>query len=244
MDIDELIDAITVTVEVIGDQASGAAIAMIASDLAEYPPADVAHALKRTRRECKRFTLSAVLERLPNTWPGAEEAWATFPREEADTAVVTHEAMEAWAIARPVWDSGDKIGARMAFKEAYERAVGRQDRASMPQWHVSVGWDNAGREAPLLKAIEQGRIEADRVQHLLLSGPVVDAGPIAGLLTGTVSNASLDDLAKDRIASIRRSMQAHSKRVAEHAEAQKVEKKRIEDAARKRHAEYIESRSE
>ncbi len=57
--------------------------------------------------------------------PSADEAWAlaleTF--DEAATVCLTDEILLAAVAASPVWESGDRVGARMAFKAAYERVL-------------------------------------------------------------------------------------------------------------------------
>lgn len=200
-DLDRIVEAVTATAEVMGQQMAPTAIALIAEDLAEYPIADVDKALRRVRRECQRFSLAAVIERLPNGWPGPEEAWASFPKRDEDTGVVTQEALHAWSIAEPLWEDGDKVGARMAFKEAYQEAVAQSDRRS-PQWQVSLGWDVKGREEPIKRAIEQGLISHERVQHMLPQPE--DCGPIVGLLTGKVSKIPISEEAKKRISELRK----------------------------------------
>ncbi|CNI91284.1 hypothetical protein [Yersinia enterocolitica] len=56
-------------------------------------------------------------------WLSANEAWAlALPaQDEANTVVWTNEIAQAWSIAQPIMQEGDKVGARMAFIAAYER---------------------------------------------------------------------------------------------------------------------------
>lgn len=88
--------------------------------------------------------------------PGADEAWATAlrGRDESVSIVWTAETAQAWDIARHVLALGDEVGARMAFREAYNRLVddARRDRRRI-DWRVSLGFDPAGRSA----AIEQAQ---------------------------------------------------------------------------------------
>lgn len=205
--LDRIVEVVTATAEVMGQQMTPTAIALIAEDLSDYPIADVEKALRRVRRECQRFSLAAVIERLPNGWPGPEEAWASFPKSEEDTGIVTQEALQAWGIAAPLWEGGDKVGARMAFKEAYQSAVAQADRR-IPQWQVSLGWDKERREEPIRRAIEQGLISHEHAQHML--PPPEDCGPIVGLLTGKVSNIPVSEDTKQRLTELRK-MMAESK---------------------------------
>lgn len=86
---------------------------------------------------------------------GADEAWTIALRsmDEAQTVVLTDEIMQARSIAWDVWNDGDKVGARMAFKSAYERLV---SNSSAPKWKVSLGHDSRLREEAIKKAVTQG----------------------------------------------------------------------------------------
>lgn len=93
--------------------------------------------------------------------PGAEEAWATALRgaDESTSIVWSAEMAEAWGIARPVFAAGDEVGARMAFREAYERLVGDARRKREPvAWSASLGFDAEERERALSEAAARGRI--------------------------------------------------------------------------------------
>lgn len=100
--------------------------------------------------------------------PGAEEAWAMMPLTEAASVVWTDEMAEAFAVANPLIQDGDKIAARMAFTERYRvlvreaRELGRQVR-----WTPSLGHDAAEREGVLLEAVRRRRITVDHAQRLL-----------------------------------------------------------------------------
>lgn len=94
--------------------------------------------------------------------PGAEEAWAMVPKDEAQSVVWTNEMDEAHRICQPMLSRGDSIGARMAFKEAYERIVGQAKRQGQrPVWRPSLGSDLNGRKEVLARAVEQGLLTAE-----------------------------------------------------------------------------------
>jgi len=94
--------------------------------------------------------------------PGAEEAWAMVPMDEAQTVVWTNEMAEAHGVCQPLLSAGDKIGARMAFKEAYERIVAQAKRTGQrPKWSASLGHDLALRKQALTRAVEQGKLTAE-----------------------------------------------------------------------------------
>lgn len=97
--------------------------------------------------------------------PGPEEAWALSlkARDEYDTVVWTHECVQAWAIARPVMELGDDVGARMAFREAYVRLVNEaRERREPIAWDVSEGFDKERRRIAMAEAVEAGRIAPGR----------------------------------------------------------------------------------
>jgi hypothetical protein len=102
--------------------------------------------------------------------PTDDEAWAIAltSQNEEDTVVWTSETAEAFAICQPVLDTGDKVGARMAFKDAYNRLVVASRIAGLPaQWSVSLGWDMAKREAVVAKAVTSGLLSAPMATALL-----------------------------------------------------------------------------
>ncbi|MCZ3122564.1 hypothetical protein NYZ23_19850, partial [Acinetobacter baumannii] len=83
---------------------------------------------------------------------------ALTSRHEAATVVWTIETAQAFAICRPVLETGDEVGARMAFKDAYNRLVLAARRSGqLPQWQASLGWDMAQREAILKRAVQLQR---------------------------------------------------------------------------------------
>jgi len=109
--------------------------------------------------------------------PENAEAWATALRanDEAATVVWTAETAEAWGICQPVMQAGDEVGARMAFKAAYDRLLAAaRDRREPMQWSASVGHDATRRDDALRLAVESGRLPV-----AYLPAP---RGPVAGLL--------------------------------------------------------------
>lgn len=161
--------AIAVTAELCGGREfSEAAVKQFAADLSAYPEESVLKALDRCRRELQRsLTLAAVLERIDDGRPGPEEAWSMLPHDEDTTAVWTTEMAEAWGIVRDL--ERDPIAMRMAFKEAYLRIMGNaRATGAAPIWQASLGWDARGREAVLVRAVEQGRLSRQHVERVLL----------------------------------------------------------------------------
>jgi hypothetical protein len=158
----ELLEALAVTAELCGRTFSEAAARVFVQDLQPYPESAVLKALARCRREVRgTLTLSDVVSRIEDGRPGAEEAWAQMPFDESQSVVWTEEMAEAFGVARALLDAGDKVAARMAFKESYLRLVAEARNAGRAvTWSPSLGYDKAGHAAVLSEAIAQGRISA------------------------------------------------------------------------------------
>lgn len=208
MAIADIVKAITVTAELTGASMSGAAIAIMAQDLtAQHSESEIISALTRCRRELSRpLTAGAVFERMEQSdgRPSADEAWATAldARDERLTVVWTSEACEAFSIARPVLDAGDKVGARMAFRDAYERIVrNNREAGNRVSWNASLGWDNCQRETALRSAELRGLLSSDRVAALL---PAPTGGFIANHLFGNAKALPAPEMSEDDAESARR----------------------------------------
>lgn len=101
--------------------------------------------------------------------PGPEEAWAIAlrSRDERDTVIWTVEMGKAWDTARAVLAGGDEVGARVAFREAYNRHVDEARQRSQPvQWKAVMGHDPARRVEALSAAAKQGLV-VERADELL-----------------------------------------------------------------------------
>lgn len=104
--------------------------------------------------------------------PTDEEAWAIAltSRDEEDTVVWTSETAEAFALCSPVLSMGDEVGARMAFKDAYNRLVSQARITGKPaSWNVSLGWNVQKREVAIEKAKVAGLLTSSP-GHLMLTG--------------------------------------------------------------------------
>lgn len=163
-----LLKAIAVTAELTATQLSAPAARVMAEDLARYPEAQVLKALTRCRREVRsRLTIADVVSRLDDGRPGAEEAWAMLPKAESETAVWTDEMSRAFGVCLHLIEQ-DQIAARMAFREAYGKYVQEaRDNGAAVKWTVSLGHDAGGREAPLLQAVELGRLSIAHARALI-----------------------------------------------------------------------------
>lgn len=130
--------------------------------LKEYQLGDVLESFSKHLKTSRFFpTPVDLLDLIPaskaNQHVSAEEAWAIAleAMDEYSTVVVTDAILEAKTICQDVYDSGDKIGARMAFKDAYNRII---KTAPKPAWKVSEGYDKARREDVVRKAVALGRL--------------------------------------------------------------------------------------
>ena len=136
----------------------------------------------------------------PSGRPGPEEAWSIClgAMDEATTIVWTDEMAAAWGIANPVMQSGDDVGARMAFREAYNRKVDEAKREGKPvKWTPSLGHDKEARADVLKQAVEDGRLSHDGIQQLIPAPePTQDGAAIAGLITGNATPASSETVRK------------------------------------------------
>lgn len=193
----ELAAGICATAETLGQTISATAARLMAEDLSVFPPNVIRAALQSCRRELTgKFTLGAVMQRIQaeDGRPGKDEAWsiAVQASDEFETVVLTDEIQLALIAAKPILDTGDKVGARMAFNSAYERLVGQAREDAKPaSWHVSVGFDAGRRIQAVTKAVELQRIPREHGQKYLADlsvEPITEEGrAIAGLLTGEVT---------------------------------------------------------
>lgn len=102
--------------------------------------------------------------------PDENEAWAVAltSQDEAETVIWTDEMAGAFNLARPLLATGDEIGARMAFKDAYKRLV--QDSRALKRptnWTVSAGWNAERRQVAVQKAVVAGLLAGPQ-PHLAL----------------------------------------------------------------------------
>lgn len=102
--------------------------------------------------------------------PSDDEAWAIAltSQDEADTVIWTTEIAEAYGIAQTVMATGDKVGARMAFKDAYSRLVtSARQSGHKVNWVASLGWDKTRQAEVLKKAVTAGLLPAPMATVLL-----------------------------------------------------------------------------
>jgi hypothetical protein len=165
----KVIEAIAVTAELCGRVFSPAAAAVFANDLDGFSEQSVLGALTRCRKEVRgMLTLQDVVSRIDDGRPGVEQAWAMLPHGEDTSVVWSEEMAEAWGQAAPLLADGDRIGARMAFKETYAKKVAdARDQRIAPKWTCSFGRDVQGRQAALIEAVRHNRLSLEHATQLL-----------------------------------------------------------------------------
>lgn len=181
------------------------------SALGQYPLEVVREALNRHLQDPEggRFApkpadliRQVVTAKASDGRPGRDEAWAIAQKsmDEDETVLTSEEILEALSIARPLLEElNDKVAARMAFVEAYDRIVGVKRAAGEKfEWFVSLG-DNKERRAPAIKAAQvAGLLSAPKAAALIEMHseiPITSDGlAIAGLLGGPAGQIKPEDL--------------------------------------------------
>ena len=170
---EQVLRTLVATAEVMGGEMKPTTALVMAQDLDEYPFHEVMTALNRVRKEATgKLTLKAIIDMLSpgRDWLSANEAWslALPAADERNTVVWTREARDAFNIALPLLEEGDKIGARMAFIAAYERSVSIAKAAGgAPNVEVSEGWDKQLRAVAVDQAVNRGLLPPTRKEEAL-----------------------------------------------------------------------------
>lgn len=216
----ELAAALCATAETLGHALSASAAELMAEDLAEYGMEHIAAALRACRKELTgKLTLAAILQRIhaEDGRPGRDEAWAIALQagDECDTVVLTSEIMAALQVARPILEARDKVGARMAFLNAYDRLTAQARQEAQPvKWEVSLGFDPDLHIRAIEQARNLGRLPAAEASRLLLQyaqeAPSPNGLAIAGLLTGNSSKP--DPQTREKLRAIRDGLQGRRRR--------------------------------
>lgn len=169
----KIAEALAVCAEVTNTQFSEAAFSTILSVLLEYKTDDVLSALNRCIREmASKLTLASILQRMPTSLPSSDEVWGQMMaalEDENLTIVVPEIAQLAAGMgASALLKNGDKIGARMAFKQSYERlSLKYSDAAEEIKWVVSEGYDKKHKEHMIEQAVIDGKLKNKEVKHYL-----------------------------------------------------------------------------
>lgn len=174
----KIAEGVAVTAELCGASPSDIAIEHIVNELAGLTEKVIESALRKVARG-GRFSLAKVLDAIDDGRPGVEEAWAMMPSDEASTVVWTKEMAAAFYACAPLLEEGDKIAARMVFKEKYPVLVANARDAGLGvNWTATLGHDPENRESVLRDAVMRGKLSKDSALKSLpsLSYPVLEGG--------------------------------------------------------------------
>lgn len=205
----EITRALAVTAELTGTELSAISLKAMEAELSQYPLRAVLDALNRCRRELTgRLTLAAVLERINaiDGRPTANEAWAVALRgfDEAQTIITNEEINEAIQAARPILDAGDEVGARMAFRDAYERIVSiNRTNGVLPKWYPSLGSDKRLREMVIADAADKGLVDGAHYLQMLPQRTSGDGAGVVALLENKSLPSDLSPKARQKLTEIK-----------------------------------------
>jgi hypothetical protein len=177
---------------------------LYAEHLADIPREHLQQAFWTAGRELKFFPKIAELREIASTLsgvlndgrPGPEEAWARMPkgeRMEDDSVVWCEEERIAYGACRSLLLDGDQVGARMAFKERYQKELAEARSHRRPvQWTISVGYDIEHRLAILATAVQEKRMSLEHALNFVSGerrddfAQMLPPAEAKGLLTGKV----------------------------------------------------------
>lgn len=218
---------IIATAGVMGHLLTPEAALMMANDLAKFDQPVLAKALARVRAESSgRLVLKTIIDRVEEQFGrlAPNEAWALAvkAKDERETVVWTNEIAQAWGTASAMLGS-DKVGARMAFLDAYGRIV-RESRelGRAPVIQVSEGHDVDLRKHAIEAAQASGLLTAEAAAKFLHLKAPVDPTVLALMAPADKRKDDVDDPVpmpaetKERLDEIRRqSLDADARRQAE-----------------------------
>jgi hypothetical protein len=202
--LDWINDELTILAEAFGERLTEERQEIYCAGLADIQQDRLAAAFRRARYELKWFPKLAELRELAGAFgvssadgrPGPEEAWARMPkgeRIEGDTIIWCEEERAAYHACRSLLREGDPIGARMAFKERYERELAQARSEGRPvHWSISAGYDVEHRLSALISAIQDERIQLEAALDFIPGERLADFAQMLppaqgqGLLSGKV----------------------------------------------------------
>lgn len=222
--------------ELYGNKVSPVALSLVWNLLRGYELRDVTGALSAHLGDTQRGQYAPkpadIIRQLQSQQPQhvpADEAWsiALAASDEEKTVVWTREIINAWGVAKTVYDLGDAVGARMAFKAAYERELAG---GQAPRWEISLGWDKQARVEPILAAEARGLISSDEARRML-PAPDEMAADMRELFALTFSGA---EMPKDKTANNWRAIRARLDQASAFAAQRKARELAERTAARER----------
>ena len=154
----------------------------------EYTADQVLDAVMKytSKQFAKTLDIADFLTCLPGRMKrlSADEAWALAMQamNEDDTVVWTNEIARAWGVCREVMP--DKVAARMAFRDAYNRI---SDEGGKPVIEVSRGTDSGLYKSRIESAVASGLLPPTHSAALMLENK--SAGEVKKLPHGAVMSA-------------------------------------------------------
>lgn len=137
--------------------------------------------------------------------PSENEAWAMSlaSQDENETIVWTEEMAEAFGVANQILITGDKQGAKMAFREVYAKLVNESRKELKPvRWNVSLGHDKTLTNDVINQAVIEGKLSHGDSTRYLIDAPTEKGEAIAGLLTGKVVDT--DEQTKEKLEEVKK----------------------------------------
>lgn len=171
----------------------------------------------------------------------ANEAWAIAlqGRDEAATVITSNLIDHAMSACQSILDIGDKIGARMAFLAAYERAVAA---GVVPVWRLSLGHDHRQRAEVVERAAAMGLITTQHAAALLPPPePTADGMAIAGLLTGPKADADITEKNRARWRKLRDDFRAAVADQDARREAERIAQAEAFEASRQQQLQALQA---
>jgi hypothetical protein len=167
--------------------------------------------------------------------PSVEEAWSLcqIAADEDETIVWSEEMQSAWLTAAlPIVLSGDKVGARMAFKEHYVRLVQlARDNGLQVKWIVSPGRDAGRRSEAVKQAADKNLISFNIASKHLIEDMTADGVAVVKLLNGPkTDNDIVPEEHKERMEEMRKQLKDGSALAKAEKEQKKLDDKQaLED---------------
>jgi hypothetical protein len=202
--LDWINDQLTILAEAFGETLTEQRQEIYCGGLADIDQSHLKLAFRTASYELKWFPKLAELRELAGALPdalndnrpGPEEAWARMPkgaRIEDNSIVWCEEERIAYGVCRSLLAEGDQIGARMAFKERYEREVAEARAQKRPvQWILSAGYDVSHRLATLANAVQDRRMSLENALDFVPGerrdefAQMLPPAQAKGLLTGRI----------------------------------------------------------
>jgi len=175
----EFVSVMQTTAELYGKELPNARIAIYWTALSHREMADIKAAINRHIQDAGRgrfFPLPAdISAQLPvetDAWLTADEAWATCPKGENESAAMCNEMAAALGIASDLISMGDMVAARRAFIDHYNRLIDQAKLEGLkPKWWPSLGFDKEGRHKAHAQVVERNNLALPNSEKIAIPPP-------------------------------------------------------------------------